>query len=258
MTARRSTSARLKAPFLRSIRLDEAKKPFPDEYPFSIPAVDGHFRIDFNRPVTIIVGPNGSGKSTILEAIATLCGFGRFGGGRNYFNKDANKDELLSRYLIPAWKPKVSRGFFSRSETFHSFIQQIDKIATDSGRDIYQGYGGKSLSERSHGEAYLSLFENRIGSEGIYILDEPEAALSPSRQLEFLRMLRRAEEKEFTQFIIATHSPLLMAYPESSLLHLTEKGILERPFQLTEHFKILQEFYSDPDAFMRQLLKESE
>lgn len=253
MNKRQPSSRFFKAPFLRAITLDEKRVPQPDVFPFTIPAIAAEpFRIDFNTAVTILVGPNGSGKSTILESIAALCGFGRMGGNKNYRQPDAN-DEILSRYLVPSWKPKVTRGFFTRAETFHGFIQQVDQFANETGRDIYQAYGGKSLTERSHGEAYLSVFENRIRGEGVYILDEPEAALSPTRQIEFLRILRRAEKTDLTQFIVATHSPLLMAYPGATLLHLTDDGVIERPFQMTEHFRIMKEFYADPQGFMEAI-----
>jgi len=248
----------LKAPFLRSIRLDEKRVPDADSFPFSIPAIAAEpFRIDFTTPVTVFVGPNGSGKSTILEAIAALCGFGRFGGNKNYLRADQG-DEVFSKYLIASWSPKITRGFFTRSETFNAFMDQMDEFARDGGREIYDAYGGKPLSERSHGEAYLQVFENRIRQEGIYVLDEPEAALSPSRQIDFLRILKRAEKAEFSQFIIATHSPVLMAYPGATLLHLTNFGIVERPFELTDHFRILREFYADPKGFMEGVFSDLE
>jgi len=247
---RRPVQRVLKAPFLRSIRLNEKRATDRDSFPFSIPAIAADsFRIDFTTPVTIFVGPNGSGKSTILEAIAGLCGFGRFGGNKNYQSAE-HSDDVLSKYLIPSWMPKIGRGFFTRSETFNAFIDQLDEFAKGSGPDLYAAYGGKSLTERSHGEAYLQVFENRIGQEGIYVLDEPEAALSPSRQIDFLRLLRRSEKTGLCQFIIATHSPVLMAYPGATLLHLTDSGVVERPFELTDHFRVLREFYADPKGFM--------
>ena len=233
---------RLQAPFLRSITLNPTVDHDMSAWPLSIPAITAEpLRIDFTRPVTILVGPNGSGKSTLLEAIAGLCGFGRQGGGSAYYRSDQAEEELLSRHLRAAWLPRVARGFYTRAETLQGFIEQFE----DYNRDRRE-----KLADRSHGEAYLSIFGRYVGGEGIYIFDEPEAALSPSRQIEFLRLMRRAEAGGRAQIIIATHSPLIMAYPGATLLHLTDRGLVERPFQLTDHFRVLREFYLDPDGFM--------
>jgi predicted ATPase len=249
---RRRVRARLTAPFLRSVRLSE-EKPFDGSvYPFSIRTIAaGSFRIDFTRPVTILVGPNGSGKSTILEAIASLCGFGRFGGSRNY-NVGAGHDDAsgweLARHLKAAWLPKVARGFFVRAETLFAFISQVDALGVAP-----RVYGVDSLEHVSHGEAFLKLFNAQLDGGGVYIFDEPEAALSPSRQIEFLRMIRTQELNEDSQFIIATHSPMVMAYPGATVLHLTDAGLVEKPFLATEHFRLLREFYADPEGFMDAL-----
>lgn len=246
----------LNAPFLRALSLDPARVEDPAAFPLTIPVLAAEpLSIEFTSPVTLIVGPNGSGKSTILEAIAALCGFGRLGGSRDHFHSEAD-GETLSRYLRASWKPKVTRGFFTRAETFHGFINKLDTIARESGAGVYGARDGKFLSEHSHGEAYLAMFESRMDREGIYVLDEPEAALSPSRQMDFLRIVRRAEKTERAQFIIATHSPLLMAYPGATLLHLTDAGIVERSFRATDHFRILREFYANPEGFMEGLFSD--
>ena len=216
-------------------------------YPFSIPAISAEpFQVEFTNAVTILTGVNGSGKSTIVEALAHLCGFGRFGGNQNYA-RDGDDGEMLGRYLRPSWLPKVTRGFYTRAETFARFINQVDDF------DATGAYGGRSLSERSHGEAYLEVFRNRVHGQGVFLFDEPEAALSPSRQIEFLQLLKTAENSGDAQFVIATHSPLLMAYPGATLLHLTDFGLVERSFKLTEHFRVLREFYLDPEGFMEAI-----
>ena len=213
-------------------------------YPFSIPTISAEpFQLEFTNAVTILTGINGSGKSTIVEALAQLCGFGRYGGNQNYA-RGGDDGEMLGRYLRPSWLPKVNRGFYTRAETFARFIGQVDDF------DATGAYGSRSLSERSHGEAYLEVFRNRVHGQGVFLFDEPEAALSPSRQIEFLKVLKTAESSGDAQFVIATHSPLLMAYPGATLLHLTDFGLVERSFKLTEHFRVLREFYLEPEVFM--------
>lgn len=250
---RRHTS--LKPPFLKRLQVQYDQDTNFDAYPFSIPAIkNGNFQIDFDEKVTIIVGDNGSGKSTLLEAIAARCGFSLIGGTQNHINFNT-ETEGLSKFLRLSWMPKVSKGFFLRAETFFSFIQTIDTIAEDPmERSIYDAYGGKSLRERSHGESFLALFENRFGNEGIFILDEPEAALSPTRQLEFLKLLRRMELGNRCQVIIATHSLLLMAYPGAQLLRITDQGMKPVTFYDTPHYDILSDFCADPEFFMSNLL----
>jgi predicted ATPase len=240
----------LVSPFLRSIEIVPSRIADPKAYPFTIPAIQAEpLRIDFTHPVTILVGVNGSGKSTILEAIASLCGFGRLGGNKNYGSHTTPLDPLAS-CLRPSWRPKISRGFYTRAETFSGFISQVD------GFGVQDEYGGRSLSERSHGEAYLEVFKSRIGGRGIFLFDEPEAALSPSRQIDFLKLVRQAEKTGNAQFIMATHSPMLMAYPGATLLHLTDFGIVERGFEVTDHYRLLREFYLDPKSFMDGILAE--
>ncbi|MDB5432788.1 MAG: ATP-binding protein [Caulobacter sp.] len=248
MARRKSAASRLEAPFLRSIALRPAEGEDRRAYPFSIPVLAaGDFRIDFTTPVTILAGPNGSGKSTILEAIAGLCGFGREGGGSAYYRAAASQDEILSRYLRAAWLPKVTRGFYTRAETLQGYMEQFAAFQKDASREV--------LTDRSHGEAYLTVFGRYFSGEGIYIFDEPEAALSPSRQIDFLRQLKQVEDSRRAQVIIATHSPLMMAYPGATLLHLTDQGLIERPFQTTDHFRVLREFYLDPEGFIAAVLE---
>lgn len=249
---RKTSPSRLPAPYLKSIRLDPGKPFDAKAYPFSLPCLTAEpLRLDFTHPITILVGPNGSGKSTILEAIAALCGFGLHGGGRNFnvgSGLNAERSSELAAHLKAAWLPKVTSGYYVRSETLFALLDQIDELGI-AGRY----YGVSSLTHLSHGEAYLNLFGNKLKWGGLYLFDEPEAALSPSRQIEFLRQLRTRELAKDTQFIIATHSPLLMAYPGATLLHLTQDGVVERPYAMTEHFRLMREFYLDPDGFMDAL-----
>lgn len=166
-----------------------------DEFPFTIPAFQrGKLQLDFERPITIIVGENGTGKSTLLEGIADLCGFNLSGGNRNHmFNRDRDQPTIASA-LRGSWLPKVTRGFFLRAESFFNFGHYIDRL-DHSGGDPRAPYGGKSLHEQSHGESFLALFTNKFHGQALYILDEPEAALSPRRQLEFVKVMRMLERK---------------------------------------------------------------
>lgn len=203
--------------------------------------------LEFERPVTIIVGENGTGKSTLLEGVAAQCGFNLSGGNRNHLYDGAHNESPLSGALRLSWLPKVTTGFFMRAESFFNFGRYIDEVgATDA-------YGGKSLLAQSHGESFLALFENKFGGRGIYILDEPEAALSPQRQLEFLKIIRELELEGQSQFLIATHSPLLMAYPGAQLLLFDGRVVREVALSETPHYRIVRDFMNNPAMMMQRL-----
>jgi predicted ATPase len=201
-------------------------------YPFSVPALRQLDELDINQSVTFFVGENGSGKSTLMEAIADKCEFNTAGGGRNNaYDVDAS-EAALADYIRLSWLPKVTNGFFLRAESFYHFASHIDDIGS------VDAYGGKSLHHQSHGEAFLSLFQNRFGGKAIYLLDEPEAALSPQRQLSFLRLIHDLVKTGNVQFIIATHSPILLGYPEAEILHFSEEGIQQMEYEETEHYQL--------------------
>jgi predicted ATPase len=172
-----------------------------DTYPFTIPLFSQEFHYDFRSTVTLFVGENGSGKSTLLEAIASKCDFHAGGGGRNQRYHHHQSESPLADALRLSWSPKVTEGFFLRAESFYNFATYFDEIAQDDLR-IYDRYGGKSLHEQSHGESFLSLFVHRF-TRGLFILDEPEAALSPQRQLAFMRIIHQLTATGRAQFIIA-------------------------------------------------------
>jgi len=247
---------RSKAPFLKRVALREDIAGDDATFPLSIPFVRRRtLDIAFDKQVTIIVGENGTGKSTLLEAIAGLAGFNLAGGSAdNRFATDQTAP--LARLLRASWLPKVSRGFFMRAESFFDFANYIDQVARD---DIppraYAAYGGESLHAKSHGEAFLALFQNRFGADSLYILDEPEAALSPSRQLVFLGILKELAARN-CQVIMATHSPLLMAYPGADILRLDEAGGIGRTgFRETSHYLLMREFIKDPEGFVAGVLR---
>lgn len=257
--AKKKAPSNLKAPFLKKIWLDADKAAGHKGYPLDIPCIRAEpFEIEFTHPFTVIVGHNGSGKSTIMEAIAAICGFGKFGGSKDY-DLGEDRNEHLSKFLRASWLPKVTQGFYTRAETIAAFIQQIEDIANDSeyGLAIRDRYDG-GLVQKSHGEGFATIFKNKIGNKGIYLFDEPEAALSPAKQIEFVKLLHEKESTGYTQFIVATHSPFIMAYPGACVLHLTPQGIVEKSYKETENYRILRDFYYDPTSFMKNLLAEKD
>lgn len=237
--------------YLKSIRLNEERIADREIYPFDIPAIRTLGEITISRAVTFFVGENGSGKSTLLEAIADKCGFNTAGGGRNnYFEADA-ADAALGNYLTLGWMPKVTNGFFLRAETFHQFASHIDSIEEGP-----LSYGEKSLHHQSHGEAFLSLFQHRFGRKAIYLLDEPEAALSPQRQLAFLSLLNDLTINGDCQFIIATHSPILLGYPDSCILNFDGERLEEVEYEETDHYQITKNFMDNRKRLLHELFKE--
>ncbi|PAE07449.1 AAA family ATPase [Terribacillus saccharophilus] len=236
--------------FLKRVKLLQENSYNSNAYPFSIPALQQLNELDFKKPVTFFVGENGSGKSTLMEAIADLCGFNTAGGGRNNTYDLEASEAALSDHIRLSWLPKVTKGFFLRAESFYHFASHIDDIGS------IQAYGGKSLHHQSHGEAFLSLFQNRFGGKAIYLLDEPEAALSPQRQLTFLRIIHDLEKTGEVQFIIATHSPILLGYPGAEILHFSEEGIRSVDYEETEHYQITRGFLQNREGYLKHLFQD--
>ncbi|CAM4214984.1 AAA family ATPase [Paenibacillus xylanexedens] len=235
--------------YLRSVELLSAKIENRDQYPFDIPAIRSLERLELTNNVTFFVGENGSGKSTLLEGIAHQCGFNTAGGGRNNTYETHASESSLGNYLRLAWLPKITNGFFMRSESFYQFASHVDAMP-----ESLQYYGGRSLHEQSHGESFLNLFVNRFSSKGIYLLDEPEAALSPARQLSLLRILH--DLSGTSQFIIATHSPILLGYPEAEILSFDDSHIQEVAYEETDHYQITRSFLENRDRMLNELFKD--
>ncbi|RAP73865.1 AAA family ATPase [Paenibacillus montanisoli] len=216
------------------------------DYPFSVPALQQMKSLAFETNVTFFVGENGSGKSTLLEAIAYQCGFNTAGGGRNNaYDVDASHSGL-GEYIRLSWMPKITNGFFMRAETFYHFASHLDTMPGS-----LQYYGGRSLHKQSHGEAFLSLFNNRFGKRAIYLLDEPEAALSPARQLALLRIIKDLEHE--AQFIIATHSPILLGYPDARILNFDEQPVEEIRYEDTLHYIVTRRFLENREKVLDEL-----
>jgi predicted ATPase len=245
--------ANLGSPFLKRIALLPEKT--RDGYPFSLPIFkDRPFELAFERPVTLFVGDNGTGKSTLLEAIAQHCGFNLGGGSRdNAYATDA-ADMPLAQALRFSWLPKVTNGFFLRAESYFNFASYIEGIRAEWAGAIGETWGDRSLHEQSHGQSLITLFRRRLGSErrAIYLLDEPEAALSPRRQLEFLALLHDWTESGNVQAIVVTHSPILMGFPEATLLSFDGGHIRKVDYRDIDHYRLTLDFLADPeDGFAR-------
>jgi predicted ATPase len=239
---------RATGPFLRRITLlppaaDPAEAP---RYPFTVPAFRAGLTLDLASNVTFFVGENGSGKSTLLEAVARACGFHPEGGGRDHHFATRADAVDLGDALKLSWLPKVSDGFFMRAESFYNLASYLDEVG-----DVDR-VGGRRLHEQSHGESFLALFANRF-DRGIYLLDEPEAALSPRRQLSFLKIIHDLDHGGRAQFLIASHSPILLAYPGATLLSFDGAGVQPIDYRQTDHYTLTKQFLDAPERFFRHL-----
>jgi predicted ATPase len=257
MASRRNRTIDLPAPYLKRLWLDSSRVPDRAAYPFCLPFLRDDFELSFDRPITIIAGENGTGKSTLLEGIAVLAGYDEAGGGKGYMPVD-HSDALekmggrLSTVLRASWLPRITNGWFFRAESFFSVARYLDKAALD---DPF-GPPPPDFLSHSHGEGFLRFFEERCQRQGIFIFDEPESALSPARQMEFLKLMRKMEESKICQVIMATHSPMLMAYPGARLLRLSKYGLEPVTLKDTDHFRVMREFCDDPAGFMEAVMAE--
>ncbi len=251
MSSRKKRDINLPAPYLKRLWLDPERIPDRDAYPYCLPFLHDDFELRFDRAITIIVGENGTGKSTLLEGIAALAGYDPAGGGKAYRPVDHSNalevmGDKLAAALRAAWLPKITKGWFFRAETFFSVARYLDSVGSSSA----------DFLSHSHGEGFLRFFNERCQRQGIYIFDEPESALSPSRQMEFLKLMRRMEEVGYCQVIMATHSPILMAYPNATLLRLSKYGLEPVTVRDTDHFRAMREFCEDPKGFVEAVLAE--
>ena len=229
----------------------------PDRYPFNLPVVRNLDELTFHPKVTFLVGENGSGKSTLIEALALAWGFNAEGGGRNFsFGTRASHSDL-HRHIRPVRSTKRARdGYFLRAESYFNVATQIEKLDEEpGGPPIIDSYGGRSLHEQSHGESFMALLDNRFGGQGLYVLDEPEAALSPNRQLSFLARLHELVGRK-SQFIIATHSPIILGYPDAWIYQTTAKGLERVEYEDTDHFQVTRSFLNRRQTFLDVLLSD--
>jgi predicted ATPase len=241
--------------YLRHVELLRDLVPSFDAYPFALPVVRRLERLAFEKQVTFLVGENGTGKSTLLEGIATAWGFNPEGGTLNFsFDTRASHSSLYEYLRIAKGVRRPKDGFFLRAESYYNVATYIDELDEEPGGGmIKNSYGGKSLHEQSHGESFFSTFVHRFGGQGIYILDEPEAALSPLRQMSLLVRMHELVEQN-SQFIIATHSPILMSYPGAEILLLEGGSIRPVLLEDTDHYTVTRAFMTDRQKMLRELL----
>jgi predicted ATPase len=259
--ARRRRDTSLPPPFLKRVWLPERdEQEWPDwvdwdEYPLNLPiAANAALDIRFDNAVTIIVGENGSGKSTILEAIGHACGFSDKGGaqGMAAVGQSTASDRDggdLGRLLKTSWLPQVRDGWFFRAETFFDVARYLDEAAYEANAS------GPAFLSVSHGQGFLAFFEERLNRQGIYFFDEPESALSPARQFDFLKILRRMQREGKSQVIMATHSPILMALPDADLWQITRFGFQKVALEDTDHFRIYREFVMYPHETVEAMIE---
>ena len=231
--------------YLREVCLRRDQVPDFGRYPFALPAVVHLESLAFPGPVTFLIGENGSGKSTLLEAIAVALGFNAEGGSRNFLFGTRESHSDLHAYLRPVRGVSRPRdGFFLRAESYYNVateIENLDRIPLDPGPPLAPAYGARPLHEQSHGESFLALLQDRFRGDGLYLLDEPEAALSPMRQMALLSRMHDLVEAR-SQFIVATHSPILLAYPGATIYELGPSGPRPVRYEETEHFRVTRDF----------------
>lgn len=240
--------------YIKAVSKIENQMNEDDAYLNDIPAIALLSILPLSKQVTFLVGENGSGKSTLLEAIAVSFGFNPEGGSKNFnFNSVDTHSGLHQLLRLSKGISRPKDGFFLRAESFYNVASEVDRL-DDPAHIFLDSYGGKSLHAQSHGESFLSLMLNRFWGNGLYLLDEPEAALSPSRQLTILARIHHLVQKQ-SQFIIATHSPILMAYPDAEILLLGEQGIQSISYEDTEHYQITRSFLENPKRMLDILLE---
>jgi predicted ATPase len=240
--------------YIRQIKINKDRIEDTSVYPFCLPIVQHIDLLELQAPVTFLVGENGTGKSTLLEAIAVCYGFNAEGGSRNFnFSTHASHSRLYEYLTLVRGAERPKDGYFLRAESFYNVASEVDNLENEC-PGMYASYGGRSLHTQSHGESFLSLLFSRFGGKGLYLLDEPEAALSPLRQMALLAHIHTLV-KEKSQFIIATHSPILLSYPDARILVLNEDAFATVPYKETEHYTVTKAFLNNPEKYLKELME---
>lgn len=241
-------------PYLREIVLDRAQVKDWSRYPFQLPVISQLTTLSFHADVTFFIGENGSGKSTLLEAIAVLLNYNPEGGNRNTRFSSRDTQSILYTALKPVRSFAYPRdAYFLRAESFYNVASYVDDLNDPM---AIRSYGGQSLHQQSHGESFLAVLNHKLRGRGLYLLDEPEAALSPARQLLALTAIHQLVQKQ-SQFIIATHSPILLAYAQAMIYQFSEHGIQPIEYQDTEHYQLTRAFLNNPDRMLQRLLDDT-
>jgi predicted ATPase len=244
-------------PYLLHLELLRDRVTSFKKFPYCLPALRSLDRLPFHPNVTFLIGENGAGKSTLLEALALSVHLNPEGGSRNFnFASRASHSDLTECLRVSRTLSQARDSYFLRAESFYNVATEIERLDEGSGQ-LLKAYGGSSLHEQSHGESFFALFQHRFRGPGLYLMDEPEAALSPKRQLEFLSILHE-HCKQGSQFVIATHSPIIMAYPTARIYVMGKDGIQEVPYQETDHYLVTRGFLTNPQRTLRVLLAEDE
>lgn len=241
--------------FVNGIRFDRERVSDFTTYPFALPAIVRLKQLTFEQPVTFFIGENGSGKSTLLEAMAIALGYNAEGGSKNFqFATRASHSEL-HQFLHPVRSLKRPRdGFFFRAESYYNVATEIERLDEEGmGPRVADSYGDRPLHAQSHGESFLALVMNRFHGGGLYLMDEPEAALSPMRQMTLISRMHELVRKG-SQFIVATHSPILLAYPKATIFEFGASGPQLRRYEETEHFRVTHDFLTRYPAMLRVLM----
>jgi predicted ATPase len=247
-------------PYLLNAKLLPERIAEPDQLPYCLPSIRKLETLEFHPKVTFFVGENGSGKSTLLEAIAVGSGLNPEGGSRNFnFTTRASHSRLDGALRLAKTYRQPGDSYFLRAESFFNVASEIERLDKEpgGGPPIIGAYGGLSLHEQSHGESFFALFRNRFRNNGLYLMDEPEAALSPTRQLGFLALLHDYC-KRGCQFVIATHSPIIMAYPDAVIYVFGDEGIRQVPYTETEHYLVTRGFLGNPQRLLAEMLADDE
>lgn len=230
----------------------------PEAFPFSLPAVRRIDSLSFDQPVTFLIGENGSGKSTVLEAMAVLAGCNPEGGSQNFsFSTYASHAALHEALRLVRTVRRPRTRYFLRAESYYNVATQIERLDEEdvNAPKIINAYGGRSLHRQSHGESFMALLLHQFGPRGLYFLDEPEAALSPTRQLALLSRMKALVDED-SQFVIATHSPILMSFPGAVIYQFGADGAHEVAYEETEHFRVTRDFLNNVDRRLTELLRD--
>jgi len=246
-------------PLLRTVAVREDLRA-PERWPWTMPALRSLGRIELHPRVTFLVGENGSGKSTLIEGVAVAAGFAPEGGSLGFGARTREEQTPLGEALWLDRSPRRPKtGFFLRAESFFNVATEVDRLEQEARelklRSLLESYGGVSLHERSHGESFLALVVHRFGPNGLYVLDEPESALSPQSSLTFLRRMHELTAHG-SQFVIATHSPILMGYPDAHIYELSDSGVERVEYEATDHVRLFRAFMDHRERFLRELFAE--